>query len=309
METATDPQSVETATAPPLESRRRVSAGVFRALRKLVRDPAAAAGLVFILLLVLLAVTGGLLAPYDPLALDIPARLEGPTADHLLGTDLLGRDLLSRMIAGTRIGFEIAVPTVALAGLIGVLLGVAGGYLGGLADAVMLYVIDFLAAFPGLILALALVTLLGSSIRNIIIALVFALIPTYARVARASVLAIKEEGFVLAERALGASAWRIAALHVVPNMIAPIFILVAMDIPIVVLAEAGLSFLGLGVPPPEPSWGAVLAEGFSNFRESPWPVVWPAVAIGLTMIAFTLVGEALRNILDPRAPGARPRGV
>jgi len=274
-----------------------------------VRDPAATVGLTFIALLVLVALTGTRLAPYDPLALDIPNRLQGPTADHLLGTDLLGRDLLSRLIGGVRVGFEIAIPTVSLAGLIGLVLGVAGGYLSGAADAVVLFVIDFLAAFPGLILALALVTLLGSSIRNLILALTIGLIPTYARVARASALAIKEEGFVLAERSLGATSLRIASVHVVPNIIAPIIILVAMDIPLVILAEAGLSFLGLGAPPPDPSWGSILAEGFRNVRETPWPVLWPSVAIALTMISFTLVGEALRNILDPRAEGARPRGV
>lgn len=299
-----------TAVATPARSRRRYYArGLIRVLRELLRDPAAAVGLVFVLLLVLLAVTGTRLAPYDPLALDIPNRLQGPTADHLLGTDLLGRDILSRLIGGVRIGFLIAIPTVAIAGLIGLALGVAGGYLSGWADSIVLFVLDFLGAFPGLILALALVTLLGSSIRNIILALVVGLIPTYARVARASALAMKEEGFVLAERSLGASSWRIAGLHVVPNIIAPIIILVAMDIPLVILAEAGLSFLGLGAPPPDPSWGSILAEGFVNVRETPWPVLWPAVAIALTMIAFTLVGERLRSILDPRAEGARPRGV
>lgn len=298
-----------TLPARPGRLRRGLHSTRLGSLRSLVRQPSAAVGVAFILLLLFIAVTGSLLAPYDPVALDIPNELQGPSADHLLGTDALGRDLLSRLIAGTRIGFEIALPTVALAGLIGLALGVAGGYLGGLVDAAVLFVLDFLSAFPGLILALALVALLGPSIPNLIGALMIGLIPPYARVARASVLTLKEEGFVLAERALGASVWRIATLHIVPNIIAPIVILLAMDIPTVIVAEAGLSFLGLGVPPPDPSWGSVLADGFGRVRDSPWPVFWPSVAIAVTMVAFTLVGEAIRNVTDPKGAGRRTRRV
>lgn len=298
-----------TIPAPPGRLRRRRLATRRGSLRGLLRSPSAAVGAAIILILLVIAVTGSLLAPHDPAALDVSKQLEGPSADHPLGTDLLGRDLLSRLIAGTRVGFQIALPTVGLAGLIGLMLGVAGGYLGGLVDAVVLFVLDFLSAFPGLILALALVALLGPSIPNLIGALVIGLIPPYARVARASVLALKEEGFMLAERALGASAWRIGSVHIVPNIIAPIIILMAMDIPTVIVAEAGLSFLGLGIPPPDPSWGSILADGFSRVRDSPWPVLWPSVAIAVTMIAFTLVGEALRDTIDPKSSPRRARNV
>ena len=255
--------------------------------------------------LLVVAIVGPAIAPYDPAAQDIVHRLEGPSQAHWLGTDFLGRDLLSRLIVGTRVAFVIAIPAVGLALGLGLIMGVAGGYLRGVTDGVVLFIIDFMAAFPGLILALAVIALLGPSVPNLIVVLAIAFIPGYARVSRASVLSVKEQQFVMAERALGASAARITGRHIMPNIIAPILILVAMDIPSAIVAEAGLSFLGLGVPPPQPSWGSMLSDGFSEIFETSWPVFVPAIALAITMVAFTLVGEAMRDVADPKIAGFR----
>jgi peptide/nickel transport system permease protein len=249
-------------------------------------------GLVVIGLLCVLAVFGPALSPHDPNEQDIARRLEGPSVDHWLGTDHLGRDVASRLIAGVRIGLTLGLPVVLIALAIGLSIGLASGYRSGRVDMFTLFVIDFIAAFPGLILALVMIPLLGVSTQTLILVLVVAFIPGYVRVTRASVLGVKERGFVLAERALGASSWRVTVRHILPNIIGPILILAAIDIPVVIVAEAGLSFLGLGVPPPDASWGSMLFEGFSRVRDAPGPVLWPAAAIAVTTVAFTLVGES-----------------
>jgi peptide/nickel transport system permease protein len=249
-------------------------------------------GLIVIGLLCVLALFGSALAPHDPNDQDIGARLQGPSFDHWLGTDHLGRDVMSRLMVATRIGLTLGLPVVLIALAIGLSIGLASGYRSGRVDLLTLFVIDFLAAFPGLILALVMIPLLGVSTRTLILVLVVAFVPGYVRVTRASVLGVKERGFVLAERALGASSWRITSRHILPNIIGPILILAAIDIPVVIVAEAGLSFLGLGVPPPDASWGSMLFEGFGRVRDAPGPVLWPAAAIALTTVAFTLVGES-----------------
>lgn len=252
-------------------------------------------GLVVIATLVVLALFGERIAPHDPNEQNIPRRLEGPSSDYWLGTDHLGRDLASRLIVGTRIGLSLAIPVIAIALVIGLSVGLASGYHSGRIDTGTLFVIDALAAFPGLILALIVIPLLGVSTGSLIVVLAFAFVPPYVRVTRASTLGAKERGYVLAERALGASSWRITSRHILPNIIGPIVVLAAIDLPFVIVAEAGLSFLGLGIPPPDPSWGSILFEGFSRVRDAPGPVLWPAVAIAITTIAFTLVGESFRD--------------
>jgi peptide/nickel transport system permease protein len=249
-------------------------------------------GLVAIAVLVVVAVFGDWLAPHGPNEQNIARRLEGPSLDYWLGTDHLGRDVLSRLIDGTRVGLLLAIPVIAIALVIGLSIGLASGYHGGRVDTATLLAVDLIAAFPGLILALILIPLLGASTGALILVLSLAFVPPYVRVTRASTLGIKERGFVLAERALGASSWRITFRHILPNIIRPIVVLAAIDLPFVIVAEAGLSFLGLGVPPPNPSWGSMLFEGFSRVRDAPGPVLWPATAIAVTTIAFTLVGES-----------------
>jgi len=260
---------------------------------------------VLVLLVLAAVVLAPVLAPYDPAAQDIDARLQGPSASHLLGTDALGRDLLSRAIFGARIALAVAIPAGVIALVIGLVLGVLAGYLGGRIDRLLLVVMDSMQAFPAVILALALLSLLGASQRNLTLVIAVTFAPAYARMARASVFVVREQPYIEAEQSLGAGRLRILVRHVVPNIIAPLFILVAINIPVAVTIAAGLSFLGLGVPPPAPDWGVMLNEGFDRVRESPWPLAVPALALVIATLGFTLLGETLRDHLDPRLSGTR----
>jgi peptide/nickel transport system permease protein len=274
-------------------------------LMQLIRRPVGLFGLVVVVGLVLVAILAPQVAPYSVGTQDIANRLEGPTASHLLGTDELGRDLLSRLVFAVRIELSVAVPAVLIALALGILLGLTSGYLGGRTDNALILVMDSIQSFPAVILALALLALLGPSLKNLIVIIAVTFTPQYARVARASVLKLKKESFVEAERSLGAGNLRIAAIHILPNIIAPLFILLAMNIPSAIAIEAGLSFLGVGVQPPTPSWGGILAEGFERVRETPWPIVWTGLALAVTTLGFTMLGETLRDIVDPRLSGAR----
>jgi peptide/nickel transport system permease protein len=287
----------------PAAWRRRLGAG--SVLGELVRQPAGLVGLVVVVGLVIVALGAPQIAPYDDAAQDIANRLQGPSASHLLGTDQLGRDLLSRLIFGTRIALGVAVPAVLGALAIGLVLGLVAGYLGGRIDNALLVVLDTLQSMPAVVLALILIALLGSSLQNVIIVIAAAYIPNYARVSRALVMSAKENVFVEAERTLGASDGRILAMHIVPNIIAQLLVLLAMDIPYAITIEAGLSFLGLGVQPPTPSWGVILADGFERVRDAPWAVIWAGLTLMVTTLGFTLLGESLRDIADPRVAGLR----
>ena len=277
----------------------------FALLREVIRRPTGAFGLAVVAILLAAALVPGLLAPYGADTQDIPARLQGPSLDHLLGTDELGRDLFSRLIFSARIELGVAVPAVFGALVAGLILGVLAGYVGGMLDNILIVVMDSLQAFPAVILALVLLALLGSSLRNLIIVIAVAFIPNYARVSRALVLTLKQNQFVEAERALGASPVRLVVVHVVPNILAPLFILLAMDLPSAITIEAGLSFLGLGVQPPTPSWGVMLSSGFARVEDSPWGVLTPGLALMFATLGFTLLGETLRDVFDPRLAGVR----
>jgi peptide/nickel transport system permease protein len=274
-------------------------------LRDVADRPAGKVGLAVVAVLIIVIVFAPVLAPYDPAQQDIPARFQGPSAEHLLGTDELGRDLLSRVIYGARIALGVAVPTVALASLLGLTMGVLAGYLGGTTDRGIVVIIDALASVPAVVLALAVIAVLGPSITNLILVLAIAFAPGYARVVRAMVLSTKRRPFVEAERALGAGKWRIVRQHIVPNLLAPMLVLMAMDLPSVIAAEAGLSFFGLGVPPPAPSWGVMLSTGFVYVRDSPWTLIAAAFALAITTIGITLFGESLRDVVDPKLAGRR----
>jgi len=280
-------------------------AGRLALLKEVVRRPSGLFGLVVVSILLIVAAFPSFFAPYAVDEQDIPSRLQGPSWDHLLGTDEIGRDLLSRVIFSTRIELGVAVPSVLGALIIGLVLGVIAGYCGGMLDNALIVVMDSLQAFPAVILALVLLALLGSSLQNVIIVITVAFIPNYARVSRALVLALKNNQFVEAERSLGASPWRLVVCHIVPNILAPLFILLAMDIPSAIAVEAGLSFLGLGVQPPTASWGVMLADGFARVEDSPWGVIAPGLALMITTLAFTLLGETLRDVFDPRLSGVR----
>jgi peptide/nickel transport system permease protein len=274
-------------------------------LRQFVRRPSGLFSLIIVGILLFLVVFGPTIAPYTEAQQDIKHRLEGPSSTHLLGTDHLGRDLLSRLIIGTRIALGTAFPAVLAALTAGLILGLIAGYVGGWVDNVLLVLLDSLQAFPALMLALALMALLAPSIRNVILVIAIAYTPGYARIVRAQVLAVKEEQFIEVERSFGARDLRIVFIHILPNILAPLFILLAMDLPSAITTEAGLSFLGLGVRPPTPSWGVILSDGFEKIRTSPWPVLWAALTLMITTLSFTLFGETLRDILDPRLAGSR----
>ena len=281
--------------------------GVSATLQQLIHRPAGLIGLIIVVGLIILAVVPGIFAPYEPDAQTISDRLQGPSMDHLLGTDRLGRDTLSRLIYGVGIALSVALPAVLSALVIGLLLGIVAAWRGGLIDAVLVIVMDVLQAFPAVILALALLALLGPSLRNVIIVISIAFIPNYARVSRALVFSAKANQWVEAERALGASTLRIVFTHILPNILPPLLILMAMDIPSAIVIEAGLSFLGLGVQPPTPSWGAILSDGFQNIMQSPWGVVFASIILMITTLGFTMLGETLRDIVDPRLSGLTRR--
>jgi peptide/nickel transport system permease protein len=259
-----------------------------------------ALSLLIITILVVLAVFADQIGP-TPNAQDLADRLAGPSAEHWLGTDHLGRDLFSRVVHGARMELMVAVPAVLLALLVGTLIGLLAGYAGKAVDWFLSTIIDVLQSFPSIILGLFILTLAGPSTSNILIVLAIAFAPSYARVVRALIRNLKEQPFVESERILGASHPRIVLRHLLPNLIGPCLVLVAMDIPSAIAVEAGLSFLGVGFQLPTPSWGTILSEGFNYLRKSPWPVLSGAVVLILATLSFTFFGESLRDRLDPRA--------
>ncbi len=250
--------------------------------------------------LVVVALGAGLLAPYDPNAQELTARLEGPSAEHLLGTDYLGRDLLSRVIFGTRVALVVAGISVGIAVVFGSLIGLLAGYYGGRADLYLMRVTDALLAFPGIVLALAVVSGLGRGLTNAAVALGVVFAPQFARLVRAEALRVRQQEYVAAAQLTGQSGLVIIARHVLPNTSFAIIIQAAAFVGFAVLGESGLSFLGLGAVPPTPSWGAMLQYGYSYLEVLPWGVFGPSAALLFTVMAFLLLGEGLRDQLDPR---------
>jgi len=257
-------------------------------------------GLVLVLLFFASAVFAPWLAPYDPNQMDIPARLSGPTWEHLAGTDQLGRDTLSRVLHGGRVALKVAAIGVSVSLVVGLMLGMLAGYGPRWLDNLLLLAFDTVRAFPTIVLALATVALTGPSLEMVLAIVIVTSIPQYARVARTSTLAIRRAEFIVAERSLGAGTTRILGHHVMPNVVGPLLILGAMDVPVVVTVEAGLSFLGLGVLPPTASWGTVLNEGYLVIRDTPWLVIAGGIPLVLSTLGFTFLGEALRDVIDPR---------
>jgi peptide/nickel transport system permease protein len=274
-------------------------------LGDVLRRPLGALGSVIVLGFMLMVFFAPVLAPFNYAEQDIPNMLQGPSRQYLLGTDHLGRDLLSRIIYGARIALVVAAPAVSVALVGGVIVGLLAGYVGGIVDNIAVVFMDSMQAFPAVILALAILALLGSSLVNVIIVIGLAWIPGYARITRAQVLSAKQNQYVEVERSLGASQGRILGYHILPNVVAPLLILAAMDLPVVITFEAGLSFLGLGVKPPTPSWGVILSDGFNFIRQSPWPITWAGLTLIVVTLGFTLFGETLRDVLDPRLSGSR----
>ncbi len=272
-------------------------------LYHLVRDPLGLAGLIIVSLIVVSALLAPWIVPFDPIAMDIPARLQGPNSIHFLGTDQIGRDTFSRVIMGGRVALKVALPTIAGAITFGLILGMAAGYGPKWLDTLIILLFDTLRSFPTVMFALAVVALVGPSLNTVILVIMLTSIPTYGRVVRTLTLSLKDAEFITAEKALGASTLRIMSVHILPNVMGPLAVLAAMDIPTVVGLEAGLSFLGMGVKPPTPSWGVLLSDGYSLIRNTPWLIIAGGIPLILTTLGFTFLGEALRDVVDPKLRG------
>lgn len=260
-------------------------------------------GLVFIVLLVLVALFAPWIATHDVGAIDLLARYKGPSAEHWLGTDATGRDVFSRVVFGARISLQVGLVVVAVSAAVGTFIGALAGYYGGWIDRVVSgYVFNVFLAFPGLLLAIAMVAFLGAGLNKLILALCVIGWVGYARVMRAQVLKVREYDFVQAARALGARDWRILLFHVLPNAVQPLIVQASLGMAGAVLSEASLSFLGLGVPPPAPSWGVMLEEArdLATLTRAPHAMLAPGLAIALTVLAFNFLGDGLREYLDPR---------
>lgn len=272
-------------------------------LALILKKPKAVAGLSLVGLMLLLALLAPWIAPYDPLALDPAVSNQAPSGQFWLGTDFFGRDVLSRMIWGARPSLLIGFASVAVGCLIGSAIGLAAGYFRGWVDAVLMRPVDVLLSFPIVVLALALVAALGPSLFNLIITISLLFVPRFARVVRAEAMALRELDYIDAARVAGQRPVAIIARHVLPNAMAQIIVTCTVFMANAILVEAGLSFLGVGVTPPEPSWGNMLAEGRNNILGAPWLTTFPGAMLTLTLIGFNLLGDALRDILDPRLRG------
>jgi peptide/nickel transport system permease protein len=278
----------------------RGAGALLQTWRLLRRDQLGLVGLVLVVLMVGSAIFADLIVPYDPTQIMIGPRMAPPSWDHLLGTDHLGRDTLSRVIMGGQVAFLVALASLGAALTLGLLLGLTAGFGPQWLDNGFLLLFDGVRAFPVIIFGLATVTLLGPSLWTVVLVVAVTSIPIYARIVRTQTQALKNNEFIVAERAMGASTPRILGVHVLPNVLGPLLILVAMDVPLVITTEAGLSFLGMGVRPPTPSWGTILNDGYSYIRNSPWPVIAGGIPIVITTLGFTFLGEALRDIFDPK---------
>jgi peptide/nickel transport system permease protein len=260
-------------------------------------------GLVIVVLFLITAIFGSLFAPYDPIRNYPVERLETPSAQHWLGTDQFGRDTLSRLIVGARSSLMVGVVALGIAATIGIIAGMLAGYLGGWVYMIIMRIVDALMSFPMILLALIIAGLLGEGLTNVMIALGIALVPAYARLMCGQVLSIRENDYVLAGRSLGSSNWRLMFRHILPNSFPPLIVLVTMQIGAAILAEAGLSYLGIGITPPAPSWGSMVNDGFKYLITNPLLSFVPGIAIMLVVFGFSMVGDGLRDALDPRLRG------
>lgn len=276
-------------------------------LQRIVENRAMLAGCLIIFLFVFTAIFTSWLSPFDPFAQSIRQRLRPPGDPYWLGTDGYGRDILSRIIWGSRISLTVGVVAVAIGATLGILVGLVAGFFGGGVDNLLMRIIDILLVLPTILLALVIVAMLGAGVFNLMIAVGIANAPRFARVIRAEVLAVKQMVFVNAASALGASSIRLMARHILPNILASILVLSTLRIAQAITTEASLSFLGLGVPPPTPTWGSMIADGRIYLRTSPWVAIIPGIMIMLIVMAFNLFGDGLRDLLDPKLRGSKGR--
>jgi peptide/nickel transport system permease protein len=272
------------------------------AWQRATRSGGLAIGLVLALAMVLVALAAPWLAPYDPNAQDVLLKLEPPSAAHPFGTDDFGRDVLSRVIYGSRISLFVGAIATLAGVLAGTLIGVVSGYFGGLVDRVVTALTDVLLSFPQLIMGLILVAVLGASLTNLILAIAITAVPAFVRVARASTLAMKERDFVDACRSLGFGDPRIMFMHVLPNILDEVVVMGSLWFAAAIRTESTLAFIGLGVPPPTATWGGIIRDGFDNLLDAPWLSIFPSIGLLAIMIALNLIGDGLRDATDPRTP-------
>jgi len=282
-------------------SRRQARLGqLYRQWLAFRRNRLALAGLCIVVALLLVAAFAPLLAPQDPLAQNLPGRLQPPSWEHLFGTDSLGRDIYSRIVYGTRVTLVIVILVVILVGPIGLLIGATSGYLGGWVDRLLMRITDVFLAFPRLVLALAFVAALGPGLENAVIAIAITAWPPYARVARAETLIIRSQDYIAAVRLQGASQWRIVWKHVVPMCLPSLIVRTTLDMAGIILTAAGLGFLGLGAQPPIPEWGAMISAGREQIFDQWWVATFPGLAICIVALGFNLLGDGLRDVMDQR---------
>jgi ABC-type dipeptide/oligopeptide/nickel transport system permease subunit len=285
------------ATLPGLTSQRSRSLTRMR-VNRLLQRKLAIIGAAIIIVEVVAAIFGSRLVPYDPMAPDFVAILQPPSAAHWLGTDDLGRDILSRLLTGARYSLLISVASVTLAMIAGVFLGILSGYIGGAIDEVLMRILDSFMALPSLVLALAIAAALGPGLANAMLAIAVAAVPTYARLVRGQTLSIKENEYILAARSTGVGSWRIVGRHILPNTLGPVIVQASLGLGFAIITESSLSFIGLGIQPPLPTWGWMVQVGFQFLETAPWYVLAPASAIFLAVLGFNLLGDGLRDALD-----------
>jgi len=270
------------------------------ALRRLLRHRLAMFGSLVLLIVAVMAIFGPAITPYDPNAMNFSLRFANPSLEHWMGTDDFGRDIFSRIIIGARVSLQVGFIAVSVATLIGTSLGLIAGYSNRITDELIMRSMDILLAFPAILLAIAIMAALGRGIGSAMIAIGLVYIPIFACIARAAVLGIRNEEFIIAAKAMGAGDIRILLAHVLPNVLSPIIVEITLSLAFAILAEAALSFFGLGTQPPDPSWGRMLSEGRAFFRQSGWMGVFPGLAIFFTVLGFNFLGDGLRDALDPK---------
>ena len=270
--------------------------------RRLKRNKMAVLGLIILIILVLLAVFADVIANYDNVVIkqNLAHRLQGPSAAHWLGTDEFGRDIFARLVHGTRVSLQVGIVAVGISIVIGGILGAVAGYYGGKLDNTIMRIMDIFLAVPSILLAIAIVSALGPSIINLMLAISISSVPSYARIVRASVLSIRDQEFIEAAKAIGASNTRIIFRHIIPNSLAPVIVQATLGATSAILSTAGLSFIGRGIQPPAPEWGSMLSGGRQYLRYAWWVTTFPGVAIMITILSLNLLGDGLRDALDPR---------
>lgn len=269
--------------------------------RRFFRHPTGVVGLTIVAFLIIVSLLAPVIKPYDATRdRDLRARLSPPSAERWFGADELGRDMFTRVLHGGRISLRAGIIAVAFAVVVGTLLGLLAGYLGGWVDTFVVWLVDILLAFPGILLAIAIVATLGPNLTNALIAIAVTQVPIYTRIVRAVVMGVRESEYVQAVKALGSGGFRVVMKHVLPNSLAPLIVQLTLSIGTAILDVAALGFLGLGAQPPAPEWGLMIRDGFSQFLRAPWMSIFPGLGIFLAVVGFNLLGDAVRDVLDPR---------